>query len=158
LPKYETRCGHFLRADLADPLGMLADGSFDVVLCALALHYLPDWTRDDPGVWAGVKTGGHLVISIEPPFFEINYFSPRSIFAVEPVKCTCNVFWQAGGSEQLPKAAPGLHHASGQTMIFTSMLCSNPNRWRNSKKMDPKHFKELDEFPAFMCIRAIRKK
>ncbi|WP_181303958.1 hypothetical protein [Rufibacter sp. XAAS-G3-1] len=26
------------------------------------------------------------------------------------------------------------------------------------EKLDPKHFKELNEFPAFMCIRAVPKK
>ena len=25
------------------------------------------------------------------------------------------------------------------------------------EKLDPKHYKELNEFPAFMCIRAIKK-
>ena len=25
------------------------------------------------------------------------------------------------------------------------------------EKLDPKHFRELHEFPAFMCIRAVKK-
>lgn len=32
-----------------------------------------------------------------------------------------------------------------------------PKPIKEFEVLDPKHFKELNEFPAFMCIRALKK-
>lgn len=36
--------GSFFVHNLTESLDMLETNSFDIVLCALALHYVPDWT------------------------------------------------------------------------------------------------------------------
>jgi len=33
-----------------------------------------------------------------------------------------------------------------------------PKPTKEFEKADPRHFKELHEFPAFMCIRAVKRK
>jgi ubiquinone/menaquinone biosynthesis C-methylase UbiE len=52
--------GTFFVHGLAAPLERLADESFDAVLCALALHYLPDWTLSIREFYRVLKPGGHL--------------------------------------------------------------------------------------------------
>jgi hypothetical protein len=32
-----------------------------------------------------------------------------------------------------------------------------PKPTKEFEELDPRHFKELNEFPAFMCIRAVKK-
>ena len=66
--------GAFFVHDLAQPLDMFEDESFDVVLCALALHYVQDWNPVMQAFCRVLKPQGHLVISIEHPFFEYGFF------------------------------------------------------------------------------------
>jgi SAM-dependent methyltransferase len=56
-----------LRADLAQPLP-LADGSFDVVLSSLTLHYLEDWLAPLRELARVLRPRGRLVLSTHHPF------------------------------------------------------------------------------------------
>lgn len=148
--------GTFFVHDLAEPLGMLADASFDVVLCALALHYVPDWTLTMGEFCRVLKPGGHLVISIEHPFFEYNYFQSTRYFDVEPVKCTWNGFGKPVevNSYRRPLQAC-LAPLTSNGFYIDALL--EPRPVAEFAAVDPKHFEELNRFPAFMCIRAVRK-
>ncbi len=149
--------GTFFVHDLADPLGMLADGSFDVVLCALALHYLPDWTPAIREFGRVLKPGGHLVISIEHPFFEFNYFKSTQYFEVEPVKCTWNGFGKPVEVNSYRRPLQDCIAPLVNNGFYIDALLE-PRPVAEFEKLDPKHFKELNAFPAFLCIRAVRKK
>jgi SAM-dependent methyltransferase len=64
------RCGgrgRFLVADLARPLA-LELGSFDGVICSLALHYLKDWDVALTSFARVLRPGGWAVISLDHPF------------------------------------------------------------------------------------------
>ena len=78
----------FFVHDLSNPLELLENESFDMVLCALAMHYIPDWTSTFKEFYRVLKPKGLLILSIEHPFFEFNYFKSTKYFEVEPVKCT----------------------------------------------------------------------
>ncbi len=149
--------GTFFVHDLADPLERLADASFDVVLCALAPHYLPDWTPAIREFGRVLKPEGHLVISIEHPFFEFNYFKSTQYFEVEPVKCTWSGFGKPVevNSYRRPLQdciTPLVNHG----FYIDALL--EPKPVAEFEKLDPGHFEELNRFPDFMCIRAVRKK
>lgn len=58
----------FFVHDLSKPLATLADDSFDIVLCALALQYLQDWTVPMQEFHRLLKPNGCLVVSMEHPF------------------------------------------------------------------------------------------
>ena len=55
-------------ADLRKPLGFAADASFDGVVCALVLSYLPDWEVVMAEFARVLKPGGWAVISTAHPF------------------------------------------------------------------------------------------
>ncbi len=148
--------GNFFVHDLTQPLHMLASNSFDIVLCALALHYVPDWSATIIEFYRVLRPKGLMVISIEHPFFEFNYFKSTQYFAVEPVKCTWTGF---GKPIEVNSYRRPLHECIAPLTdngFYIDKLVE-PTPVAEFKKYDPRHFKELNEFPAFMCIRAIKR-
>lgn len=148
--------GIFFVHDLTQPLLMLQDASFDVVLCALALHYIQDWNNTISEFFRVLKPGGQLVISIEHPFFEFGYFKSKKYFEVEPVKCT----WTGFG---IPVEINSYRRSLAECIApltangFYIDQLIEPRPVKEFEQYDPRHFKELNEFPAFMCIRAVKK-
>ncbi|MDW7694697.1 class I SAM-dependent methyltransferase [Flammeovirgaceae bacterium SG7u.111] len=148
--------GEFFVHDLTQPFSSLEDESFDIVLCALAMHYVEDWKQTIQEFCRVLKPSGQLIISIEHPFFEFNYFNSTKYFEVEPVKCT----WQGFGK---PIEVNSFRRPLGECLIpltdngFYIDKLIEPKPVDEFEKLDPKHFKELNEFPAFMCIKAVKK-
>lgn len=148
--------GIFFVHDLAKPLKMLKNETFDVVLCALALHYVADWTITIKEFSRVLKPNGKLIISIEHPFFEFNYFKSKNYFKIEPVKSIWNGFGEPIeiNSFRRPLSECLLPLTNNQFYIDKIV---EPKPTREFEQLDPRHYKELNEFPAFMCIRAVRK-
>lgn len=148
--------GDFFVHDLAMPFTMLVNASFDTVLCALAMHYVQDWTPTIREFHRVLKPGGTLVLSIEHPFFEYNYFKSINYFQVEHVKCT----WGGFGK---PVEVNSFRRPLGECLTpltdngFYIDRIVEPRPVKEFERHDPKHFRELNGFPAFMCIRAVRK-
>ena len=148
--------GSFFVHDLESPLHMFKNGSFDIVLCALAMHYVEERNFTIQEFYRVLKPKGLLILSIEHPFFEYRYFKSKVYFEVEPVQCT----WSGFGK-------PVVIHSYRRSLgACITPLTSNgfyidelvePKPLAAFEELDPKHFRELNEFPAFMCIRAIRK-
>jgi len=151
-----TSSGSFFIHDLSQPLHRLKNGTFDIVLCALAMHYIEDWNLTIQEFYRVLKPYGELVISIEHPFFEHLYFKSEHYFNIEAVKCTWNGFGKPIEihSYRRPLSACILPLTTNGFYIDTLI---EPKPIPEFEKYDPKHFKELNEFPAFMCIKAIRR-
>lgn len=148
--------GDFFVHDLSMPLPMLEDGSFDVVLCALALHYLEDWTLTIKEFCRVLKPEGQLIISIEHPFFEYNYFNSQKYFEVEHVKCTWKGFGMPVEVNSFRRPLSACLQPLMENGFYIDKLVE-PKPVAEFEKLDPKHFKELNEFPAFMCVRAVKR-
>ncbi len=148
--------GTFFVHDLSSPLTMLNDESFDFVLCALALHYLEDWNLTMREFYRVLKTKGQLIISIEHPFFEYNYYKSTAYFKTEPVKCIWSGF---GKPTEIHSHRRSLHDCIAPLTdngFYIDKLIE-PKPLKEFEELDQKHYKELNEFPAFMCIRAVKK-
>lgn len=148
--------GVFFEQDLSKPFETLQNKSFDIVLCALAMHYIEDWDVTIREFYRVLKPNGYLVISIEHPFFEYTYFKSTKYFETELVKCT----WSGFGKPV------EIHSYRRPLNACITPLLNNgfhieklvePKPIKEFEKLDPKHYKELTEFPAFLCIKAIRK-
>lgn len=146
----------FFVHDLSVPLHSLADASFEVVVCALAMHYVEDWNAALKEFYRVLKPNGRLIISIEHPFFEYTYFKSDLYFEVEPVKCTWKGF---GKPVEMNSYRRPLNECINP--IIENGFCIDhllePKPVKAFEKLDPKHYRELNEFPAFMCIRALKK-
>ncbi|MBX2843283.1 MAG: class I SAM-dependent methyltransferase [Flammeovirgaceae bacterium] len=154
--KRNENIGEFFVHDLSKPFEMFKDNSFDIVLCALAMHYLQDWAPTIQEYYRVLKPKGVLVISIEHPFFEYNYFKSTQYFEVEPVKCTWNGFGKPIEVNSFRRSLGECISPLTKNGFYIDELLE-PKPVPEFEKLDPKHFKELNEFPAFMCIRAIKK-
>ncbi len=148
--------GRFFVHDFSEPLDMLENESFDIVLCALAMHYLPDWTMTIKEFYRVLKPKGLLVMSTEHPFFEFNYFKSTQYFEIEPVKCTWGGFGKPIEVNSYRRPLSECITPLTDNGFYIDKLIE-PKPVAEFQKYDPKHFKELNEFPAFMCIRAVKK-
>lgn len=72
-----------LQADLAVPLEFAEDGSFDLVVCVLVLHYLKDWGPALAEFHRVLRPGGRLVFSTHHPFTDLELSATGDYFAVE---------------------------------------------------------------------------
>lgn len=148
--------GNFFVHDLAEPFPHFAEESFDLVLCALALHYISDWTLTVKEFHRVLSPGGRVVISVEHPFFEYTYYRSKAYFDIEAVHGP----WRGFGtpvevhsyrrplqSYLMPFLAHGFHLQQLLEPLPTAEFA----------RLDPKHYRELCEFPAFMCLSFIKK-
>jgi ubiquinone/menaquinone biosynthesis C-methylase UbiE len=148
--------GNFFVHDFSKSLDMLEDRSFDMVLCALALHYVPDWTLTIKEFCRVLKPGGILVISIEHPFFEYNFFKSTNYFNIEHVACV----WKGFGN---PVNINSFRRPLSECLLpltdngFYIDKIVEPRPVKEFEQLDPRHFKELNEFPGFLCIRAVKR-
>lgn len=154
--KRNENSGTFFEHDLSKPLEMLKDKSFDTVLCALAMPYVEDWKLTIKEFHRVLKTNGQLVISIEHPFFGYNYFKSEKYFEVEPVKCTWKGFGKPVEVHSYRRPLNECITPLTDNGFYIDKLVE-PKPIKKFEKLDPKHFKELNDFPAFMGIRAVKK-
>lgn len=146
--------GSFFVHNLEQPLGMFAENHFDYVLCALALHYIEDWNYTFSEFSRVLKPGGKLIISIEHPFFEYLFHKAENYFKKEAVSC----IWSGFGS----KVRVFNYRRSLQDCLdpfvdnnFLIKKILEPRPLKEFETFDARHFRELNNFPAFMCIKGI---
>jgi SAM-dependent methyltransferase len=72
-----------LQADLAEPLAFAEDSSFDVIVCALVLHYLEDWLPTLKEFRRVLKPTGQLIFSTHHPFTDWKEFEKEDYFAID---------------------------------------------------------------------------
>lgn len=148
--------GNFFVHDLSTPFEMFDKETFDIILCALALHYIPDWTLTIKEFYRVLKPKGTLVISIEHPFFEYNFFKSTKYFEIENVKCVWNGFGKPVEVNSFRRPLSECLLPFTNNGFYIDKLVE-PKPTKEFEQLDPRHFKELNEFPAFMCMRAVKK-
>ncbi len=148
--------GAFFVHDLSERLDMIGDHAFDIVLCALALHYIEDWTLTIQEFHRVLKPSGILVISIEHPFNDYIFFKSRRYFEVEHVKCTWKGFGQPVEVNSFRRPLHECLSPLTENGFYIDKLVE-PKPTKEFEQLDPRHYKELNEFPAFMCIRAVKR-
>tara|TARA_R110002049_G_C9073347_1_gene555067 strand:+ start:173 stop:889 length:717 start_codon:yes stop_codon:yes gene_type:complete len=148
--------GAFFVHDLSTHFTMIETNSCDIVLCTLAMHYIEDWSLTIKEFNRVLKDKGILVISIEHPFYEYKFFNSEKYFEVENVKCTWNGFGQAIEVNSFRRSLSGCITPLTDNGFYIDKLIE-PKPTIEFERIDPKYFKKLNEFPAFMCIKAVKK-
>lgn len=154
--KRNNKQGEFFVQDLSNKFVGIDTNSCDVVLCALALHYIEDWTFTIKEFYRVLKNNGILVISIEHPFFDFNFFKSKNYFEVENVKCTWKGFGQPVEVNSYRRPLSECITPLTNNGFYIDKLLE-PKPTKEFEQIDPRHFKELNEFPGFMCIRAVKR-
>jgi SAM-dependent methyltransferase len=148
--------GFFFLQDLAAPFKKLNDNSFDIIICVLAKHYIKDWSSTIQEFNGVLKENGQLIISIYHPFFEFNYFNSKYYFNTEAVKCIWKGFGNPVEINSYRRSLESCIMPLKNNGFYIDQLME-PKPTKEFEKHDPKHYKELNKFPAFMCIKTIRK-
>ena len=146
--------GDFFVHDLSKPLPF-SDGAFDIVICPLVLEYIYDWDPVFREFNRILKAGGIFIYSITHPFFDYQYYRSKNYFMTEKVSAIWTGF---GGSIEMKSFRRSLGECIDPLFKSGFMLDKllEPLPVPEFEKHDPKHYRELMDFPAFICIRALK--
>jgi len=148
--------GEFFVHDLSQPMSVLNDESFHIIVCALALHYVEDWTLTIQEFCRVLKPNGSLVISIEHPFFEYLYFKSKKYFDVEAVNATWSGFGKRIKMHSYRRPLIECIQPFTNNGFYIDQLIE-PKPVPEFEKFDRRHFRELNKFPSFLHLRATKR-
>lgn len=148
--------GTFYVHDIEDAFTFCDDGSFDVILCALAMHYIKHWDPTIREFHRMLKPGGTLIVSIEHPFSEYNYYKSAHYFRTEEVSTTWSGFGPRVEMQSYRRPLGECLRPLTDNGFYIEKLIE-PLPTEDFKKADARHYEELISFPGFMAIRAVRK-
>ncbi|WP_433802763.1 class I SAM-dependent methyltransferase [Actinomycetospora sp. CA-084318] len=147
----------FVVHDLADPLPF-PDGSFDLVVAGLVLHYLPDWTAVLAEVARVLRPGGRLVASVHHPLTDVRIASlePHGTY-LESYRVADT--WRMAGEDVVVRF---FHHplgamaawVTGAGLVLTDLV--EPRPLPSMAERDPEAFDRLSREPAFLLLAACR--
>ncbi len=142
--------GEFRVHDLADPLDWLADASFDLALCALAMEYVDDRVAALRELRRVLRPGGALVFSRQHPTADWlrnggNYFETRVIdetwsrgwhvrYWLAPLETTCEEIFRAG---------------------FLIERLVEPRPVPEAERLAPGDYELLQRTPGFLALRVV---
>ncbi|NTF87183.1 class I SAM-dependent methyltransferase [Agrobacterium rhizogenes] len=139
-------------ADLNEPLPF-DDGSFDLILASLVMHYLPDWSRPLAEFNRLLSQSGRLVFSTHHPFMDHpspghdNYFETYSF----------DETWQRGGKDIAMRFWHRPLHAMFDALKsagFQIDVLSEPQPDPRARELFPEAFRSLTTKPRFLFFSA----
>jgi SAM-dependent methyltransferase len=141
--------------DLNEALDFLEDDSVDLVLAALVLDYVEDWTPPFREFRRVLRDGGALVFSVSHPTIDfVKDFGMKDYWSVEMTE----IWWKDFGIRVL---MPGYRrpiqaiteplHETG--FLIERLVESRPTQ--QYKEADPEGYEDVAWRPSFICIRAI---
>lgn len=138
------------RADLTESLDFAREGSFDLVVCALALHYLEDWVPTLREFRRVLKDDGILVFSTHHPFSDWQMFNIPDYFGQQVI------------DDNFPEIGPVRYYRRPLTAIFDSLheagfvveRLVEPQPTPAFKQANPDRYDWLCTNPCFVVIRA----
>lgn len=154
--KRNNNTSGFFVHNLMEPLHMFTPETFDFVLCALALEYLEDWNFTIGEFNRVLKPGGTLIISVGHPFFDYNLYQSKEYFQVEPVKYTWTGFDKPIEINSFRRSLSDCFAPINENGFYIDKVLE-PKPTIEMKEADPRHYKELNQFPCFLCLRGRKK-
>lgn len=140
-----------LQADLAEPLEFAADREFDLVVCALVLHYLRDWTGALREFRRVLRPSGLLVFSTHHPFMDWQQFEREDYFATELLEDE----WGTGTVTFYRRPLTSVVEALSENGFVIERLLE-PQPLDEYRQANPQWYERLMTSPWFLLIRARR--
>ncbi len=148
--------GTFFIQDLSEPFIPIKTASFDKIVCALAMGYIENWDNTIQEFCRVLRPKGELVISTQHPFFDYQYYTSDQYFAVENVSCVWNGFGKPIEMHTYRRPLQEYIIPIVNNGFYIDQL-TEPKPVEAFKILDAKHYEELNNFPSFMGIKAIKK-
>lgn len=137
--------------DLANPIDWIADGSQDLVVLALVLHYLDDRVAALRELHRVLRTGGKLVLSTHHPTLDWQLHG-GSYFATEVIEETWNKGWKMR-YWRLPLQQSCAEFAQAGFLIESIV---EPRPIPEMKESDPARYEKLTTNPNFINFRLVK--
>ena len=146
----------FVQADLEQPLNFLESASFDLVVSALVLDYVKDWTTTFREFFRLLRRPGYFVFSAGHPadeFFE--HHPDGDYFAVEQVDFN----WRSFGVDvNVPYYRRPLS-AMIDPLLEAGFILERllePKPTQQFEQADRQDYEKLMRQPGFICFRALK--
>jgi SAM-dependent methyltransferase len=143
----------FVHGDLAEPLPF-DDGSFDVVVAGLVMHYLRDWTPTLRELRRVLRPDGIVALSTHHPAMDAELADSGDYFATELLRD----IWTVGGREvevrfwHRPLSRMFREIADGGFRIDE---LSEPQPLPEVRERDPEAWERLTKNPHFLFLRLL---
>lgn len=146
----------FFVTDMAQPLPILDDETFDIIVSSLAVDYVRDWTVPFAEFWRVLKPNGRFVFSVQHPLGAYLWYKPPTAFGVQYVEAQ----WRGFGGE--PIVVPDYYRSFEEMVnplirsgfIMREIVETKPISSLNEH--DPERFEKYSRQPTFMIFDAVK--
>jgi SAM-dependent methyltransferase len=138
-----------LQVDLARPLDFAADGTFDLVLSPLVMHYLRDWEAVFTEFHRILKESGTLLFSTHHPFMDFQLFKVDSYFGTQLLEDD----WRVGKVRYYRRPLTAMIDALAEAGFVVERMLE-PQPTDEFRRVDPQRYERLSKDPCFLVIRA----
>ncbi len=142
-----------IRADLNEGLPFIGDGSVDIVLSSLTLHYLKDWTTVMGEFYRILRPDGVMVFSVHHPFMDFTYFQRENYFLTELLDDE----WETPqGKVKVQFYRRPLSKITADVLEagFVIEKLAEPMPTEEFRKVQPEVYDKLTKRPQFLFVRA----
>lgn len=137
------------QADLAEPLSFAADGSFDLVICVLVLHYLKDWLPTLTEFHRVLRPGGLLIFSTHHPFSDMEMSPTGDYFSTDLIEDEWDIGKVQFYRRPLTKIFQDLFQAG-----FVTEEISEPQPIKPPDEVSPPWYERTMKTPMRLLVRA----
>jgi SAM-dependent methyltransferase len=143
----------FRQADISQPLDFLQDEEFDIVLSALTMDYIEDWSSVFREFFRVLVPSGHLVFSAGHPFADFLLYKTDNYFEIELVEWEWTGF---GMPVRVPSYRRPLNAVLNPLLEagFRLECVNEPKPTEQFRQADQEDYEKLSKHPGFICIRA----
>lgn len=132
------------------------NGSFDLIVSSLVLHYIKDWNRTFKEFRRILKPGGKLLFSVHHPFMDFKLSQNNDYFDTENIVDE----WEKGGKIiEVPFYRRAFQEIINTTLDYFQIdKMIEPQPTEKFKKIEPDKYEKLMKNPHFLIMKVLNNK